>query len=206
MFSNRVVAASATGHDADATAIMGMTSARANLVTGPPCGAEKTLTVQRVYYSPIARLHSLPAAEMRPEPGGPNVSVHSTPTGTDPAPADSGEQITIPDGFVYGDANSIEWRPMKPGMDMKSLGQADGQMMALYRFDAGYVGTPHEHNGAEFTYVIEGTIVSDGLTLTPGHGWSAPHGTPHKRFYAETDATVVSVFTPGHSSGFDHDH
>lgn len=81
---------------------------------------------------------------------------------------------------------------------MKVLGVADGRMFAMFRFDAGYVGGSHDHADAEFTYVLSGDIVSNGVTMLAGHSYAAEAGTTHSEFRSENGATLVSVFAaPG---------
>ncbi len=81
---------------------------------------------------------------------------------------------------------------------MQTLGLAGGRLMAKFRFEAGYEGGSHHHGDAEFTYVLEGDLVSNGVTMQAGHGYAAEPGTDHTEFRSPGGATLLSVFqTPG---------
>ncbi len=101
---------------------------------------------------------------------------------------------TIPEGWAFTDSTAIEWQPMGEGIAMKMLGSANGRVIAMFKFDAGYVGGTHEHADAEFTYLIEGDLVSNGVSMLPGHAYAAEAGTTHSEFRTVHGATLVSVF------------
>ncbi len=98
------------------------------------------------------------------------------------------------EGWTFADSAAIEWKDLGPGIAMKTLGGADGRVIAMFRFDAGYVGGVHEHTDAEFTYVLDGSIVSNGVLMETGHSYAAGAGTTHSEFRTDTGCTVVSVF------------
>lgn len=102
------------------------------------------------------------------------------------------------EGWTFADSSALDWKEMGPGVAMKSLGAADGRMLAMFRFDPGYVGGTHDHADAEFTYVLDGSIVSNGVLMEAGHSYSARAGTTHDEFRTDTGCTLVSVFAvPG---------
>lgn len=98
------------------------------------------------------------------------------------------------EGWTFTDQESLPWLDVGDGIGMKALGQANGRIMAMFRFKAGYVGGVHEHTDAEFTYVLEGEIISNGVTMTAGHAYAAEAGTTHQEFRTDSGATLVSVF------------
>jgi len=101
-------------------------------------------------------------------------------------------------GWTFADSEEVPWQAMGPGVEMKSLGVAGGRLMALFRFDAGYEGGVHHHDDAEFTYVLDGDLVSNGVTMLTGHGYAVEAGTDHTEFRSAGGATVLSVFAiPG---------
>jgi hypothetical protein len=104
--------------------------------------------------------------------------------------------IETPAGWTFADANAMDWQEMAPGVDMKMMGGADGRVIALFKLAAGYVGGTHEHSDAEFSYVLDGEVVSNGVTMTAGHAYAAQTGTTHDEFRTESGATIVSVFAP----------
>ena len=102
------------------------------------------------------------------------------------------------EGWTFADAEAIEWQPMGDKVAMKVLGIAGGKMIAMFRFDAGYVGGTHHHEEPEFTYVLDGDLVSQGVDMAAGHAYAVEAGTDHTEFRSETGCTIVSVFkVPG---------
>ncbi len=98
-------------------------------------------------------------------------------------------------GWTFTDQGAVEWQPLGPGIAMKSMGVADGKIMAMFKFDAGYVGGEHEHTDEpEFTCVLEGSMISNGVLMEAGHGYAVESGTTHREFRTETGGTVLSVF------------
>lgn len=98
-------------------------------------------------------------------------------------------------GWTFTDQAAIEWQPLGPGIAMKSMGVADGKIMAMFKFDAGYEGGTHEHvDEPEFTYILEGSMISNGVLMEAGHGYAVESGTTHSEFRTETGGTVLSVF------------
>lgn len=57
------------------------------------------------------------------------------------------------------------------------LAAADGYHLAVIHADAGYRGDPHDHVYAEFTFVVSGTVVTNGHRLDAGDAAAAPAGT-----------------------------
>ena len=101
-------------------------------------------------------------------------------------------------GWTFTDGGEAPWQEMGPGVEMKSLGMANGRLMAMFRFAPGYVGGAHDHGDAEFTYVLEGDLISNGVEMKAGHGYAAEAGTRHTGFESPSGGTVVSVFqVPG---------
>ncbi len=99
------------------------------------------------------------------------------------------------EGWTFTDSADVDWQPLGPGIAMKSLGVAGGKIMAMFQFDAGYVGGSHDHNDEpEFTYILDGSMVSNGVLMEAGHSYAAEPGTTHSEFRTDTGATLVSVF------------
>ena len=102
--------------------------------------------------------------------------------------------MDTPQGWMFANAETLPWQEMGPDVEMKTLASAGGRLIAMFRFAAGYVGAPHHHGDAEFTYVLEGDLVSNGVPMATGHAYAAEAGTDHTEFRSPTGATVVSVF------------
>jgi hypothetical protein len=67
----------------------------------------------------------------------------------------------LTDGWTLADEAAVPWQELGPGAEMKALGAANGRLIALFRFGAGYVGPSHEHADAEFSRSTDGaTLVS----------------------------------------------
>ncbi len=102
------------------------------------------------------------------------------------------------EGWSFADASTMEWQPLGDKIAMKMLGAADGKVIAQFKFEAGYVGGSHHHDEPEFTYVLEGSVISNGVLMTTGQSYAVVSGTDHTEFRTETGCTLVSVFkAPG---------
>lgn len=99
-----------------------------------------------------------------------------------------------PAGWMFGKSNALPWQPMGDKVAMKMLGAAGGRVVALFKFDAGYNGTTHHHDDAEFSYLLEGDIVSNGVSMEAGDAYAAEPGTDHTEFRTSGGAVLVSVF------------
>jgi quercetin dioxygenase-like cupin family protein len=97
-------------------------------------------------------------------------------------------------GWTFADSNAIDWQPIGDKVAMKMLGGAGGTMLAMFRFDAGYVGGTHHHEQAEFTYVLDGSVLSNGVEMHSGHSYAVEAGTDHEEFRTDSGCTIVSVF------------
>jgi len=108
-----------------------------------------------------------------------------TDTSTDPE---------APAGWTFTDGGAMDWQPIAEGAGIKVLGIADGKMIATFKFEAGYVGGVHHHEEPEFSYILEGSMVSQGVQMEVGHAYAAQIGTTHDDFHTENGCTLVSVF------------
>lgn len=99
-----------------------------------------------------------------------------------------------PAGWNFADSGAMPWQTMGEGVAMKSLAAADGRMMATFQFQPGYVGGVHDHEEPEFSYILEGSLISQGVLMTAGHAYGVEAGTTHDDFRTDTGCTLVSVF------------
>lgn len=99
-------------------------------------------------------------------------------------------------GWRFGRVADAEWAPW--GSDglarARVVAEADGYHLVEVDARAGYTGTPHEHRNAEFTYVLSGSVRSNGELLGPGDGCAGAGGSAHVSFEAVTDARYLSIF------------
>jgi quercetin dioxygenase-like cupin family protein len=66
--------------------------------------------------------------------------------------------------------------------------------MALVEAEPGYRTEPHAHNHAEFFYLIEGTVRTQGRSLSTGAMFAAAAGSSHTDFTAGTRVKYLSIF------------
>ena len=76
----------------------------------------------------------------------------------------------------------------------KVLGTGDGYYLVLVEARTGYTGAPHEHENAEFSYVVSGTVEHQGVPMKAGDGYVAAAGSTHTGFTVTADATYVLAF------------
>jgi hypothetical protein len=99
------------------------------------------------------------------------------------------------EGWSINRSDDIEWTDWGGGgARAKVLGTGDGYVLALVEADAGYVGTPHEHEHTEFLFLLAGRIRNQGRPMGAGDAYVAATGSTHTDFEAETAATYLSIF------------
>jgi uncharacterized protein len=99
-------------------------------------------------------------------------------------------------GWHIGTADQVDWAPWGEhgNARAKVLATADSYFVALVEAEAGYTGTPHEHEHTEFLYLLDGTLRNQGSTMHAGDAYAAAAGSTHSEFVAETAARYVSIF------------
>ena len=100
------------------------------------------------------------------------------------------------DGWSIGRFDDIGWSPWGSGGNARAkiLANGDGYFLALVEAEPGYTGDPHEHAHAEFLYVLDGSLRTQGETLTAGGGYVAAAGSTHEQFDSPKGATYLSIF------------
>jgi mannose-6-phosphate isomerase-like protein (cupin superfamily) len=100
------------------------------------------------------------------------------------------------DGWSISCAAETEWAPWGGANNARAkvLGTADGYTLALVEADAGYRGTVHEHAHAEFFFVVNGSVRTQGKVLTAGDGYAAGTGSRHDDFEVLAPSTYLSIF------------
>jgi hypothetical protein len=104
------------------------------------------------------------------------------------------------DGWSISCAAETEWAPWGSADNARAkvLGTADGYTLAFVQADAGYRGTVHEHAHAEFFFLVDGSVRTQGKVLTAGDGVS--------RISAHVEGRRTPLITPRSmraSSGLD---
>ncbi len=100
-----------------------------------------------------------------------------------------------PPRWHIADTNSMEWQLLEGGQMLKFIGAAKGTGFILSKVPAGFKGPVHRHDGLEYLYVIDGSVISNGTLLKAGHGYIAEPGTRHEEFLSASGATFVVVFS-----------
>jgi quercetin dioxygenase-like cupin family protein len=100
------------------------------------------------------------------------------------------------DGWSIGRFDDVEWSPWGSGGNARAkiLADGDGYFLALVEAEPGYTGDAHEHAHAEFLYVLDGSLRTQGETLTAGSAYVAAAGSTHEQFDAPGGATYLSIF------------
>ena len=93
------------------------------------------------------------------------------------------------------DTNGMEWQILESGQMIKLIGSAQGTGFILSKIAPGFSGPVHTHEGLEYLYVIEGSVISNGTLLEAGHGYIAEPGTLHEEFSSPDGAMFIVVFT-----------
>lgn len=100
-----------------------------------------------------------------------------------------------PEGWTFTNTNTTPWQQVADDVSSKMLGLIGNRAFTLSRFDAGHVGKVHHHENPEFLYVLEGDLISQGISMEAGHAYAAAPGTTHEEFRTANGCTVLVVFT-----------
>jgi uncharacterized protein len=100
------------------------------------------------------------------------------------------------EGWHITHADQAEWAPWGEGAKARAklLGSADGYLVMLVEAQEGYEGSPHQHEHAEFFYLVRGRLRNQGLELTAGDGYAAAAGSVHDDFVALEPSTYLVAF------------
>ncbi|MDP1724195.1 MAG: cupin domain-containing protein [Alphaproteobacteria bacterium] len=68
------------------------------------------------------------------------------------------------------DVNHLTWRHSNfaNGVWVKDLGVSDGYAMQLVKFEPGAFFPKHQHDKAEFIYILKGELIQNGYSLQQG--------------------------------------
>jgi len=96
-----------------------------------------------------------------------------------------------PKGMTVLRAAEGEWRPILPGIRIKSLRKGEGTETTLWRIDAGATVPPHPHRQSEECLVLEGSVVQGGVEYYAGDFLLAPAGLDHEAFESPRGALLM---------------
>ena len=95
--------------------------------------------------------------------------------------------------YQFTDSNAAEWRASTetPGVEIKDLGQLNGQVMELIRF-APHTGFPnHQHLDPEYVYMLEGSGRQADVWMHAGWGSIAAPGSLDVDFVSGPEGCVM---------------
>ena len=101
--------------------------------------------------------------------------------------------------YTVADSKPLSWQQDKTvrGMEVKSLGAANGQTMELFRFAPNTPFPEHVHKGPEFVFMLEGRARLSGQWLEPGWSSIGETGTQDSDFLSgENGCVFLAIYTP----------
>ena len=101
--------------------------------------------------------------------------------------------------YIVANTNSLPWQKMEEfaGVEIKTLGTANGQTMELFRFAPNAPFPEHVHAGPEFVFLMEGRARLSGQWLETGWSSIGEAGTVDSDFLSgETGCVLLAVYTP----------
>jgi hypothetical protein len=101
--------------------------------------------------------------------------------------------------YIVTNANSLSWQKLEEfvGVEIKSLGTANGQTMELFRFAPNTPFPEHVHAGPEFVFLMEGRARLSGQWLETGWSSVGEAGTVDSDFLSgEKGCILLAVYTP----------
>ena len=100
--------------------------------------------------------------------------------------------------YIIADSNSMTWQEVEglTGVEVKSLGTANGQTIELSRYAPNTPFPEHVHAGPEFVFLLEGSARLAGQWLEPGWSSVGETGTVDSDFLSGEDGCVfIAVYT-----------
>jgi anti-sigma factor ChrR (cupin superfamily) len=100
-------------------------------------------------------------------------------------------QAVKPKGMTVLRADEGEWRPILPGIRIKSLRKGEGTETTLWRIAAGAVVPSHPHRHQEECLVLGGSVVQSGVEYFAGDFLLAEAGLDHEEFMSPRGALLM---------------
>lgn len=100
-------------------------------------------------------------------------------------------RAALPAGMTVVRADQGEWRPILPGIRIKSLRKGEGTETTLWRIDAGAVVPRHPHRHQEECLILEGSVVQSGVEYFAGDFLLAEPGLDHEAFHSPQGALLM---------------
>jgi quercetin dioxygenase-like cupin family protein len=96
-----------------------------------------------------------------------------------------------PAGMSVVRADEGVWKPILPGIRIKSLRKGEGTETTLWKIDAGAVLPAHPHTQQEECLVLEGSVLHGGVEYFAGDYLLADAGLMHAEFTTTTGALLL---------------
>jgi len=100
-------------------------------------------------------------------------------------------QVAKPKGMTVLRADEGDWRPILPGIRIKSLRKGEGTETTLWRIDAGAAVPPHPHRQQEQCLVLEGSVIQSAVEYFAGDFLLAEAGLDHEAFLSPRGALLM---------------
>ena len=100
-------------------------------------------------------------------------------------------RIAKPTSMKVLRADEGEWRPLLPGIRIKSLRKGEGTETTLWRIEAGAVVPPHPHRHQEECLILEGSVIQSGVEYFAGDFLLAEPGLDHEAFLSPRGALLM---------------
>lgn len=94
----------------------------------------------------------------------------------------------------FFDTNVMEWHTLEHGQKIKYADSPGGVNFVLSEVVPGCDGPYHVHGDFECIYILEGSVISNGILYQAGQGYIAGANSEHHEFRSETGAKFVVVF------------
>lgn len=92
------------------------------------------------------------------------------------------------------DTNTMAWHTLDYGQKIKYFGADSGVSFVLSEMPVNCSGPYHVHEDFECVYILEGSVISNGVLYQAGQGYIAGAKTEHHEFRSETGARFIVVF------------
>jgi anti-sigma factor ChrR (cupin superfamily) len=105
----------------------------------------------------------------------------------------SDKDIQVPAQELIFDTNTMDWQTLEHKQKIKYVTSAEGVTFVLSEVPAGCSGPYHVHQDFECVYILEGSVISNGVLYQAGQGYIAGANSEHHEFRSETGAKFIVV-------------
>jgi len=102
----------------------------------------------------------------------------------------------LPQGMEKYGADERKWRDVGAGLCVLDLHEANGRRLQLVRLAPGGRIMAHKHAGPNIMYVVNGSLVIDGIRLKSGDVLTSPEGSMHRESWSAEGCELVIECSP----------